>query len=182
MQEGSGNDSAPSRRYPSGCDTELGAIPMVGEILAGLSGFKALYDAAKALKDMNDATIRNAAVIELQEKILAAREAQSALLERVSDLEKEVASFEAWNAQSKRYELKELGSGSLAYMLKRDTRDAEPPHWICATCYGQHRVSIIQHTKTPGHGLRYRCPVCNTEIYPSAAAFDQGRNARAMAV
>jgi hypothetical protein len=36
------------------------------------------------LKDINDAVIRNGAVIELQEKILAARQKQTALLERLS--------------------------------------------------------------------------------------------------
>jgi len=52
---------------------------MVGEVFAGLSAFKAMYDAAKALKDINDAAIRNSAVIELQEKILSAQAAQAAL-------------------------------------------------------------------------------------------------------
>jgi hypothetical protein len=50
---------------------------MAGEIFAGLSAIKAALDLAKGLKDINDATVRNRAVIELREKILAAREAQS---------------------------------------------------------------------------------------------------------
>lgn len=62
---------------------------MAGELIAGLSIFKSLYDSAKALKDINDAAIRNGAVIELQEKILAAREAQAILLERIRELEEE---------------------------------------------------------------------------------------------
>jgi Staphylococcal nuclease homologue len=42
------------------------------------------------LKDIDDATRRNAAVIELQEKILDAQQAQSALIEKARELEKEV--------------------------------------------------------------------------------------------
>ena len=56
---------------------------VVAETIAGLGAFKSMYDMAKAIKDMNDAAVRNAAVIELQEKILAAQSAQAALLERI---------------------------------------------------------------------------------------------------
>ncbi len=42
------------------------------------------------MKDIDDATRRNAAVIELQEKILDAQQAQSALIEKARELEKEV--------------------------------------------------------------------------------------------
>ena len=47
---------------------------MVGEVFAGLSALKTAFDIAKGLKDIDDATRRNAAVIELQEKILLAQE------------------------------------------------------------------------------------------------------------
>ncbi len=46
---------------------------MVSEIFAGLGAFKTMFDIAKGLKDINDAAARNAAVVELQEKILAAQ-------------------------------------------------------------------------------------------------------------
>jgi hypothetical protein len=55
---------------------------MVGEAIAGLGAIKSAFDLAKGLKDINDAAVRNAAVIELQERILAAQQAQSALVER----------------------------------------------------------------------------------------------------
>ena len=52
---------------------------MVGEVFAGFSAIKSAFDIAKGLKDINDATRRNAAVIELQEKILAAQQEHSEL-------------------------------------------------------------------------------------------------------
>ena len=67
---------------------------MVGEVIAGLGALKTAFDLAKGLKDINDATIRNGAVIELQERILAGQQAQAALLEHIGTLEKEVAGFE----------------------------------------------------------------------------------------
>ena len=60
---------------------------MVAEVFAGLGAIKTALDIAKGLKDISDAAARDVAVVELTEKILAAREAQSTLLDRVSELE-----------------------------------------------------------------------------------------------
>lgn len=150
---------------------------MVAEVYAGIGAFKAMLDMAKGLKDINDATVRNAAVIELQEKILSAREAQSAALERIGELEKKVASFETWEAKKGEYELKDLGWNAFAYMRKSDARGTEPPHWVCAHCYNSGRTEIIQHTMNPKTGERrgFFCPNCHSEIRPSHNAMEGGK-------
>ena len=71
---------------------------MVGKSFAGLSALNAALDIARSLKEINDATRRNAAVIELQEKILSAQSAQFALIDEVAALQKEVVQLKAWNA------------------------------------------------------------------------------------
>jgi hypothetical protein len=78
---------------------------MVAEVFAGVSALKAAFDMAKGLKDIDDAARRNAAVIELQEKILSAQSAQAELIETVGDLKKRVAEFEAWGAEKQRTSL-----------------------------------------------------------------------------
>ena len=60
---------------------------MVAEVYAGIGAIKAAFDLTKGLKDIHDAAIRNAAVIELQEKILAAQAAQLTLIDRVRELD-----------------------------------------------------------------------------------------------
>ena len=90
---------------------------MVGEVFADFSAAKAAFDIAKGLKDLDDRTRRNAAVIELQEQILAAQAEQAAAIERIRHLEKQVADFEAWDAEKKRYELKNIGHSCFARML-----------------------------------------------------------------
>jgi hypothetical protein len=142
---------------------------MVGEAFAGLSAIKTAFDIAKGLKDIDDAARRNAAVIELQKKILAAREAQSTLLDRVGELEKEVARFETWDAEKERYELKAFGRG-VAYALKPEAQGTDPPHHICATCYDRRKKSFLQPVpdnsarRALGMGTVYRCSECRTEI------------------
>ena len=142
---------------------------MVGEVFAGLGALKTAFDIAKGLKDIDDATRRNAAVIELQEKILAAREAQSTLLDRVSELEEKVASFERWDAEKERYELKQTVSGgpAFAYALKPNAQPPEPFHCICATCYQRRIKSILQFSRSffPSSEMGVSCPVCNTEVH-----------------
>lgn len=139
---------------------------MVGELVTGIGLFKSMLDTAKGLKDMNDAAVRNAAVIELQEKILDAQEHQAALIEHVGDLEKEVAHLEAWDAEKEEYELTEVSSGAFAYMLKPETRGSEPPHWLCTTCYQNHKKSIMQgkgRTQKNDEKIFY-CPSCKAEF------------------
>src|SRR5262245_2293063 len=101
---------------------------MASELLAGLGIFKSMLDVSRGLKEMNDAAIRNAAVIELQTQILAAQEQQATLIERVSQLEKEVDRFETWEAEKQRYKLEQLPPGVFVYSLKPDMAQGEPQH------------------------------------------------------
>jgi uncharacterized coiled-coil DUF342 family protein len=136
---------------------------MVAEVFAGLSAVKTAFDLAKGLKDIDDAARRNAAVIELQEKILAAREAQSTLLERISELEKKVASFEAWDSEKQRYELKSLAPGVFAYRLKEAMADGEEIHDLCAACYQHGKRSLLQRRDRLREHLM-NCSECKAEI------------------
>jgi Zn finger protein HypA/HybF involved in hydrogenase expression len=154
------------RKAPSGEECFMAV-----DLIAGLGIFKSLYDSAKALKDINDATIRNGAIIELQEKILAAREAQTALLERISDLEKEVANFKTWDAEKQKYEMKVISPGSFVYALKEQIKGTEPPHYICANCYEDGNKSFLQRKPANPIGAQhfgekdtYACPKCHSSV------------------
>ena len=138
---------------------------MATEIIAGLGIFKSMLDTAKGLKDLNDAATRNAAVIELQEHILTAQAQQTALTEHISELEKKVARFEAWEAEKQRYELKDYGGGTFAYALKEAETKGEPSHRICAACYQKGHKSIL-HNKGGSYSGRekYFCPECNKDF------------------
>jgi hypothetical protein len=150
---------------------------VVTETIAGLSAIKTAFDMTKALKDINDAAIRNAAVIELQEKILAARDAQTALLDRIAGLEKEVAGFEKWDTEKEEYELKEIFARTFAYAITESARGTRPPHLICANCYEGRKKSILQRADA-AHLI---CPDCKTRIRFEQAAeptIDRGRGPR----
>jgi hypothetical protein len=131
---------------------------MVAEIYAGISSFKVMLDIAKGLKDLSDASARYAAVIELQEKIFAAQEAQTSLIQKVNDLEKEVVQFKNWDAEKDRYKLTDYGSGTFAFALKPEKANGEPLHRVCANCFNQGRKSLLQF-KHMTHDKR-ECLIC----------------------
>jgi hypothetical protein len=133
---------------------------MAAEVIAGLGLFKIMFDTAKGLKDINDAAIRNGAVVELQEKILAAQAQQAALVDRIRELEKEVADFEAWDREKQRYQLTDHGRGTFTRALKPGMEAGEPFHRICAHCFEQRRKSILQHSHRVAGQEHVGCPSC----------------------
>jgi hypothetical protein len=137
---------------------------MVGEAFAGLSAFKTMFDLAKGLKDINDATTRNAVAIELQEKILSAQAAQANLIERVGELERELGRLKAWEADKERYQLQEFPPGVFVRTLKPAMANGEPIHRLCTQCYDSGKKSILQNLGTH-HGQEHlKCHACGSTM------------------
>ncbi len=139
----------------------------IAAVAGVMSALKGAQDIAKATLGLRDAALVREKVIELQGAILAAQSgafeahtAQTALLERVRELEKQVADLEAWKAEKQRYELKEVAPGAFAYALKADEQGAEPAHRICAGCYEHRRKSILQRTTS----IHLKCFDCGALI------------------
>lgn len=144
---------------------------VIAETIAGLGAVKSAFDLAKSLKDINDATVRNAAIIELQEKILAAHQAQATLLDKLSELEKKIASLEMWENEKQRYRLIEVRAGFAAYTMKPGMENDEPPHYLCASCFnGRHKSILAQETWFPGRCDVYVCHDCGAYHYKSGVS------------
>jgi hypothetical protein len=143
----------------------------VAEIAAAITSFRASLDIAKAMIGLRDDELFRAKSIELQsaiadalEKSIAARESYAAQLDRVHALEAKVTSLEAWDAEKQNYELKKVGDGAVAYMLKPEARGSEPAHWLCPNCFAQGKKSFLNPTgKSAGRGYIYKCSSCKAE-------------------
>ena len=138
---------------------------MVGEVLIGINALKAAFDLSKGLKDIDDRVRLNSAVMDLQEKILTAQQSQTSLMETVGDLEKEVAALKAWDADKQRYELKDLGKGFYAHVLKQGMENGEDPHALCTNCYQKGFKSVLQSS---GHVMvverSWDCHGCKSKV------------------
>jgi hypothetical protein len=137
---------------------------MVAEIFAGLGAFKTMFDMAKALQGIHDATARDRAVIELQKEILTAQAAQSALIQTVSDLEKEVTRLKDWETDKSRYQLSELRPGIVALSIKPAMQNGEPFHHICADCAANGKKSYLQKHISGPYYDEFRCGGCKSTI------------------
>jgi hypothetical protein len=142
----------------------IGETLVVAEIVTGLGVFKSMMDVAKGLKDINDATVRNSVVIDLQEKILSAQAQQMTLLERVSQLERQIADSQAWASEKARYQLQELPPGVFVFVLKSDMANGEPEHRLCATCFNNGKKSILQSFGQDQGLETILCPICKTDL------------------
>jgi rubrerythrin len=140
------------------------------------TSLKSAFELSKAFLDVKGAVEIQGKVFELQRVILAAQqdaltanEAQATLLKRIRELEEEVASLKTWHAEKAHYELKEVDSGAFTYVLKPSAETGEPPHWLCAACYDDHKA-ILQdsgrNSKREDQTV-YKCPDCKNFILVS---------------
>jgi rubrerythrin len=146
----------------------------ISAIAGALTSLKASKDLLEAMVDLRTAGAFNEKRLELQSKIMDAQsyvftvnEERAALVERVSDLEKQIAGMETWEAEKQRYKLKDIDPGSFVYALEGSMSRGEVPHWICTRCYEDGKKSILQYLGFGQTGAdlrvnRWSCPVCST--------------------
>jgi hypothetical protein len=137
------------------------------DLAIGLTAFNTMMNAAKAFKDMKEDSVRLQASIDLQRDIFATQQNYTELLKTVGALEAKIASFETWERDSKRYELKEDGGGRVkAYALKDGVEPPELPHTACPDCYRQRKITIVQTVHHfVGRAESLKCQVCGWEAY-----------------
>ena len=150
-------------------------------IAATLASLKTAGDMAKAFLDLQGAIKEQGKIFELNRIILSATQSaldaqatQSALLERIRSLEKQISDFETWEREKERYNMKDVNParGSVfAYALKPDSAGTEPVHLLCAKCF-QHRLkSMLQGSPKIEKGQRIHfCPECKTEYAIAATS------------
>ena len=145
----------------------------MGSISALAASLQSAVEIARVMKGLQDASAIQSKVIELQGVImsaqanaLAAQTDQFALLNRVRDLEQEMAAMGEWHTEKQRYELRQVDRGAFAYVLRSEMQGAEPPHWLCASCFQNSKKRILQYRERDRGERRpsYRCPDCSAEI------------------
>jgi hypothetical protein len=145
----------------------------VGSITAAVGSLKAAGDIAKGLISLKTTTEVQAKAIELNEKIIdaqhqifAANAAQTTLLERVRELEVDLARINDWKTQKLRYKLAAPFIGCMVYALQKSMSDGEPAHYLCTACFQRGHRSILQGRETNGPGRStavYYCFACKAE-------------------
>jgi hypothetical protein len=155
----------------------------VAAISGAIQSLKSAFEIGKAILDLSVSAQIQSRIMDINSKILAAQESavasrdyQSTLLQRVDDLEKRIAEFEAWDAEADTYVLTDLRNpgdprGSiLAYAPKQGTHTSERAHHLCAKCYQDRHKSILQReTRHPYLAEVLVCHHCGSDIYLQGA-------------
>jgi Zn finger protein HypA/HybF involved in hydrogenase expression len=147
----------------------------ITSVTAAFTSLKLIGDTAKGMIGLKTDTEVRAAVYDIQEKLLAAQQemfsvnaAQTVMVDRIRDLEKQIADMEAWEVQKQRYQMASPHAGSVVYALKKTMANGEPPHYLCANCYQQRKPAIMQNA-TVSKQISYsgstcfKCPACKSE-------------------
>jgi ribosomal protein L29 len=136
-----------------------------------ITSLKFAGDVAKSLLELKTLGDVQGKVIELQSAILSAQSSalsanaeQSAMVEEIRELKKEIAKVKAWETEKQRYKLTNPWSGGVAYALKETMANGEPPHLICTKCYEEGRKSILNPLKDANNFELFACPVCKSQI------------------
>lgn len=141
-------------------------LTVIGGAVAGL---KTATDIAKGLISTNTAVEVNAKAIELQRALLSAyadaisaKETQTALLEEIRSLKRQLAHNEEFAADMKRYALDAPWRGTAVYALQESMSNGEPPHYLCPNCYQAKKKSILQLGTNSKGDQCFNCPNCRT--------------------
>ena len=150
----------------------------IGSAAALVSSLKAAAEITKAMIGLRDASMIQDKVIELNGVILSAQSsaleanaAQFTLLDRVRELEEEIARMKAWETEKQHYKLEAVDRGAFAYVPKPEMQGTEPPHWLCTNCYDKGHKSFLQfkeQTREPsgrrGNYSKWVCGSCRSEV------------------
>lgn len=150
---------------------------VLAEVTMGFGALKGAYEVARGLKDVDDKVRINAAVIEIQEKILTAQEGAAAARERLTELEGQLAAYKSWDAIAVRYALRNFGDDTFAYEFVVDSEDDTPAHLACPNCFQKRERSILQFRSKSGARRFFVCPACE-KTFPLGAHSGQAPTVR----
>jgi len=134
------------------------------EIIDTVKGF--LPQSSRGKPSNPDLELLNTLLPGIWHDFLAIQQEINIGLREKDELIQKLKTLEQWDAESKRYVLKEIGRGVFVYSLK-ETVDSggEPPHNICPKCFQDKRKSILQAVATSQYGTRFKCFSCQSEIF-----------------
>ena len=122
--------------------------------------FAAAAKGLKALKDMVSGEAKTQAqVSDLYDLILSAQVSamedsvkQSAMIDQIRELKKQIADMKAWDTEKQRYQLANAHASIIVYALKKSMSNGELAHYLCANCYQNGQKSILQGTAATKDG------------------------------
>lgn len=143
------------------------------DVFSGLTAAKQAFDLLKIIKESRDELVIRKAAGDLSEKITELQMLNAELsglyqAERdiTGQLREENGKIKMFIVQAENYELHKTEGGSVVYRPKSSSNDVIESHDLCAHCFGDHKISILQPSvktiKSMGFSV-HQCPQCKNE-------------------
>lgn len=121
----------------------------LGMVNSGLNGAKTAVGLAKDLRETvnkpdPDVLALRQKVAELQVEIITNKEAYLAVYDALLDLQRKAEQAEKFQLDAARYKMTQTDMGAVVYSLRPECAEGEPPHEICASCFGNDIKSVLQ--------------------------------------
>lgn len=88
----------------------------------------------------------------------------TALKARIVELEASLRREDAFDREQEKFQLKEVGPRSFAYAFKESAGGEECSHLLCAPCFQDRKMSILQLGVREFNVDTLKCPRCGTEV------------------
>jgi hypothetical protein len=129
----------------------LGGKDMIEYLPQALSSLSVALNIAKGLVEIRDsaklqeAVIQfNSIIIDAQSKIISSQNEQSALTEKINQLEQECMRLKNWETERQKYSRKEIANGVFAYIENDFTGKLQNAHKYCCNCFDNFKKSTLQ--------------------------------------
>lgn len=136
--------------------TAVSSLRAAGDIAKGLISLKTMAEVQAKAIELNEK------IIDAQHRIFEANATQTALIDRIRELEGQVAKMKDWDAQKERYQLKTPHPGIAVYALKKAMSNGETAHYLCANCFQNGKRSFLQYGDREGW-VTIVCSACRSE-------------------
>ena len=144
------------------------------DVMAGVTAVKQAYELIKVIKESHDESVIKKAAGDLSEKITDLQLLNAELSglyqterEAVVKLKDEKAKIEAFAVNAENYDIFTMEGGSVVYRSKNLAESSTPHHYLCAHCYQEQTISILQpsteRNRSAGFFVSY-CPRCKNEF------------------
>lgn len=144
------------------------------DVMAGVAAVKQAYELIKVIKESHDESVIRKAAGDLSEKITDLQLLNAELSGRYQaeretavKLREEKAKIEAFAVNAENYDIFTMEGGSVVYRSKKTSESSAPHHYLCAHCYQEQTISILQPStekyRSAGFFVSY-CPRCKNEF------------------
>ncbi|EMY0058027.1 hypothetical protein AAIB98_004223 [Providencia rettgeri] len=143
---------------------------MLPEITASITAVRESLNLLKAINDAKtESEIRNA-TFELQRKLQDIQMDNLQLIDlvysyktQVDELTQRIDEKIAFKGKVEGYSPHTLKSGTFTYINDPAVNEGNDPHYLCANCYQQEIVSILQPCGIESRHFQSYCPHCNNK-------------------